>query len=63
MPDWLLLDISGCAHLYGGERELIADLSGRLEKSAFRLFARHCRHHWRCLGCRTLWRTGKLCLR
>lgn len=35
MPDGLLLDISGCAHLYGGERELIADLSGRLEKSGF----------------------------
>ncbi len=34
-PDGLLLDISGCAHLYGGERELIADLSGRLEKSGF----------------------------
>jgi len=30
-PDGLLLDISGCAHLYGGERELAADLSGRLE--------------------------------
>ena len=35
MPEGLLLDISGCAHLYGGERELIADLSGRLEKSGF----------------------------
>jgi len=34
-PDGLLLDISGCAHLYGGERELIADLGGRLEKSGF----------------------------
>ena len=35
MPDGLLLDISrGCAHLYGGERELIADLSGRLENPA-----------------------------
>src|SRR4029450_2326475 len=31
LPDGLLLDISGCAHLYGGERELVADLSGRLE--------------------------------
>lgn len=34
-PDGLLLDISGCAHLYGGEHELIADLSGRLEKFRF----------------------------
>ena len=24
-PDGLLLDISGCAHLFGGERELVAD--------------------------------------
>jgi protein ImuB len=30
-PDGLLLDISGCAHLYGGEDALVADLSGRLE--------------------------------
>ncbi len=34
-PDGLLLDISGCAHLYGGEQELIADLSGRLEAAGF----------------------------
>jgi len=34
-PDGLLLDISGCAHLYGGEQELIADLSGRLENAGF----------------------------
>ncbi len=34
-PDGLLLDISGCAHLYGGERELTADLSGRLEDAGF----------------------------
>jgi protein ImuB len=30
-PDGLLLDISGCAHLYGGEDALVADLGGRLE--------------------------------
>ena len=30
-PDGLLLDISGCAHLYGGEEQLVADLSGRLQ--------------------------------
>src|SRR5262245_63363007 len=34
-PDGLLLDISGCAHLYGGERELVADLGGRLEDAGF----------------------------
>ena len=34
-PDGLLLDTSGCAHLYGGERELVADLSGRLENADF----------------------------
>ena len=32
-PDGLLLDISGCAHLYGGEDALVADLSERLEKA------------------------------
>lgn len=34
-PDGLLLDITGCAHLYGGERELVADLAGRLERAGF----------------------------
>src|SRR5262245_57496881 len=34
-PDGLLLDISGCAHLFGGERELVANLGGRLEDAGF----------------------------
>ncbi len=34
-PDGLLLDIGGCAHLYGGEDALIADLAGRLERAGF----------------------------
>jgi protein ImuB len=34
-PDSLLLDISGCAHLYGGEQKLVADLRGRLENAGF----------------------------
>jgi len=29
-PDGLLLDITGCAHLFGGEAGLLADLLGRL---------------------------------
>ena len=32
-PDGLLLDIGGCAHLYGGEDALVADLAGRLERA------------------------------
>jgi len=34
-PDGLLLDISGCTHLYGGERELTADLAARLNNAGF----------------------------
>jgi protein ImuB len=34
-PDGLLLDISGCAHLYGGEHALVADLAARLERTGF----------------------------
>ncbi|MEM1046264.1 MAG: DNA polymerase Y family protein [Pseudomonadota bacterium] len=34
-PDGLLLDISGCAHLFGGEAVLRDDLVGRLEKQGF----------------------------
>jgi protein ImuB len=30
MPDGLLLDISGCAHLFGGEAELMRDMAARL---------------------------------
>ena len=32
-PDGLLLDITGCAHLYGGEKALAADLAARLERA------------------------------
>ena len=31
----LLLDISGCAHLFGGEEALLADLVARLEAQGF----------------------------
>lgn len=34
-PDGLLLDIGGCAHLYGGENALVADLGRRLEAAGF----------------------------
>ncbi len=34
-PDGLLLDISGCGHLYGGEQELVADLGRRVERAGF----------------------------
>ena len=34
-PDGLLLDIGGCAHLYGGEAALVADLGERLEQAGF----------------------------
>ena len=34
-PDGLLLDIGGCAHLYGGERALIADLAARAGHAGF----------------------------
>lgn len=30
-PDGVFLDVTGCAHLFGGEAALLADLSGRLE--------------------------------
>jgi len=32
-PDGLTLDITGCAHLYGGEKALTADLSARLARA------------------------------
>ncbi len=31
--DGVLLNITGCAHLYGGEAELIADLTERLKRA------------------------------
>src|ERR1700674_4998012 len=34
-PDGLLLDIGGCAHLFGGETELCRDLSQRLRAQGF----------------------------
>jgi len=34
-PDGLLLDVAGCAHLFGGEAALAADLAGRLGRLGF----------------------------
>ncbi len=34
-PDGLLLDIGGCAHLYGGEQRLVADLGQRMARAGF----------------------------
>ncbi len=34
-PDGLLLDIGGCAHLYGGEQKLVADLGRRIARAGF----------------------------
>jgi protein ImuB len=34
-PDGVLLDISGCAHLFGGEPALVNDLAVRIEKAGF----------------------------
>jgi protein ImuB len=34
-PDGLLLDITGCAHLFGGEEALVADLADRLARLGF----------------------------
>ena len=34
-PDGLWLDISGSAHLFGGERELAADLRARVQRAGF----------------------------
>ncbi|HWK58267.1 MAG TPA: DNA polymerase Y family protein [Parapedobacter sp.] len=34
-PDGLILDISGCAHLWGGERRYLKDIVGRLRSRGF----------------------------
>ena len=49
-PDGLLLDITGCAHLYGGEDALVADLSGAAGSGGLRLPHGHRRQHRRGLG-------------
>jgi len=36
-PDGLLLDVSGCAHLFGGERALADDLCARFQHQGFRV--------------------------
>jgi len=38
-PDGILLDIAGCAHLFGGEQALIADLAERIAGFGFTLRA------------------------
>ena len=59
-PDGLLLDISGCAHLYGGEDALVADLGGRVAQAGFAYRIAIAGTHRRGLGRRAFRRTGKL---
>jgi protein ImuB len=35
-PDGLLLDITGCAHLFGGEKEMMRDIVARLARQGFK---------------------------
>jgi protein ImuB len=37
--DGLFLDITGCAHLFGGEADMLADMTGRLEAFGFAVAA------------------------
>ncbi|SMP28780.1 protein ImuB [Roseibium denhamense] len=37
--DGLFLDITGCAHLFGGEDQLLQDIAGRLQRQGFQLKA------------------------
>jgi protein ImuB len=36
-PDGIFLDVTGCAHLFGGEAELVADVRKRLSRQGFRV--------------------------
>ena len=62
-PDGLLLDITGCAHLYGGEEALVADLAARLERAGFAYTIAVAGSIGAALGRRAFWRAGTLRLR
>lgn len=34
-PDGLILDVTGCGHIWGGETALVADLAARLDRAGF----------------------------
>lgn len=38
-PDGLMLDVSGCAHLWGGEASYLADIAARLKKNGYEVRA------------------------
>ena len=53
-PDGLFLDITGCAHLFGGEARLCRDLMRRLAAQGFRTLRCRCRYARLCVGGGTL---------
>ena len=57
-PHGLMLDITGAAHLFGGEAALVADLGHRLRAQGFHRPRRHRRHARRRLRRRPLRRTA-----
>ena len=34
-PDGIVIDITGCAHLFGGEGAMVADITGRMERAGY----------------------------
>ena len=55
-PDGLVLDITGCAHLFGGEAALARDLVMRLARQGFARACRGRRHRRLRLGRGAVWR-------
>ena len=55
-PDGLLLDVTGCSHLWGGDQSYLTAIVKKL--NARRLSCSGCngRYHRRCLGCCTVWK-------
>ena len=57
-PDGLLLDVSGCAHLFGGERALADDLCARFQRQGLRSKIGLADTRRLRLGGRALWRNA-----
>ena len=55
-PDGLILDVTGCTHLWGGDSSYVSEIIKKLNARGYDVRASDGRYHWCCLGCCAFWK-------
>ena len=55
LPDSIMLDATGCSHLWGGDAAYLEDIVKKVNGTWIRCKGFHRGYPWRCMGCCALW--------